>query len=261
MKRRTARFALVAVTALLACGAITGRAAGESSLTVEYRSPRLTIHADDVPLAEVLVRVGRVVGFEVVGHAPDARVSVTLEGVSVEEALRRLLRGENHSLVYRASDAADPFAGLDRLVLLGSSRRSPAEGEEPGQRPSRDASMDGHRSDQIASTPVMPAAPVEASPVSTASSVPASSWAGEAPAEMAADPESSGVAGLLRTHAIAAQPPVRSGAPQAPAAAHADLSAALAETTRRAYQGVTSLVEALATATRALEESQAAASK
>lgn len=263
------RFAGVAVVVLLAWGVISGPAAAQSRLSVEYRSPRLTIRADEVPLAEVLARVARVVGFEVVGHAPDTLVSVTLEDVSIEDALRRLLRGASHSLVYRAPDPADPSAGLDRLVLVSSSRRVPGDNDGRSRPPSREAITDGPQPSEIASAPVMPAvpawtpvwpeAPAPAAPsVPSELGVPVPYRSEAAPPQIVADPEATGVAGLLRSHAIAGMPAAPSRAPHVSPPVHPDLSAALAETTRRAHLGVSNLVDALANATRALEDAQAA---
>ena len=249
---------------------VVGPAAAQQKLVVEYRSPSLSVEAHGVPLAQVLAKIGAAVGFQVVGRkASTEPVDVVIKNASLEDVLTRLLRGENHTLVYRQGDGgagAPPV--LDQVVLLGAAQRGTPGEEAPA--PNQAA---------IASAPSGVPLPIPAqAQAAKAASVPAPSApdplsrALEAMEREAADDQGDGrdvtVADMLKAHAMAALLAAQGGAAQAPAPPPAagssrpgDLEAQLAETTRRAQQSLSALVEGLAAATRSLQESAAAPRK
>jgi HEAT repeats len=91
----------------------------------------LTVQAHGVPLAEVLAAIGQRAGFEVtVRGAVDARVSVVLAEVPLEEGLRQLLRGRSFAFLYDRA-RAHPAAKLVevRVYALEKTAAQP----EPGR--------------------------------------------------------------------------------------------------------------------------------
>jgi hypothetical protein len=82
---------------------------------VRYDDSGLTIHADRVPLDELLAAITRVTGIEIDGEPLDRRdVSKQMESVPLVQALRRVV-GRQNFILYYGSDG-DP----ERLQLLGT---------------------------------------------------------------------------------------------------------------------------------------------
>src|SRR5262245_4584008 len=107
--------AVLAASLLIAS---TWSTAPASSLQVEYDAPRLSVEAADVGLVELLSAIGAKVGFTVgQSRAPSPPVTLSVSGASVEDVLRRLLRSENHTILYR--QGPDAAVLIDRIVLLG----------------------------------------------------------------------------------------------------------------------------------------------
>jgi hypothetical protein len=167
-------------------------------------------------------------------------VTVSLQDASVDDVLRQLLRTQNHTILYRESASAEV---VDRIVLLGL----------PGQ----------------GGSPVVASAP----PPANAAARPPAAGAGGAPPAPAAQPGAAGgapadadqptVGNMLRSHAVAGTPPqVTEPAEETPAAPPATTPAALQESlaiaTRRAQEGLSSLVEGLERATQSLQGAPAA---
>lgn len=250
-----------ALLAVLCLGAAAARAGDVApSLTVDYNPPRLSVEARGVSLARVLAEIGRMVGFSIVdlGNSSDP-LSISVHAASVNEVLRQLLQRENHTVLYLAGGGAEPGSphGIDRIILLGAPVRmgAAADPRDPRLAAGRPAATGGERPPTgFPSTGPLP---------SMAESARLSPWDRQSP-DGPTDRDSAPVVleDLLRTHAMAGAQTNRGVADSAPGprdfAPPTDLEAALAETTRRAQQGLAALVEGLATATRSLQESAAA---
>jgi hypothetical protein len=112
----------VVACALLAAFAAVRPAAAEPArrLTVTAVQDRLSVEATDVGLGELLEEVGRAAGVVVVldaalpAEAAARRVSVAFEGVTADDAFRRLLR--DYHAVYRYGAAN---AGLQSVTVYG----------------------------------------------------------------------------------------------------------------------------------------------
>ncbi len=214
---------------LLTAGALAlapgpGQAAGESRLSVDYRPPRLSVIANDVDLLEVLGAIGAMVGFTVAGtRAPSPAVTLEIEGASVDDVLRQLLRTENHTILYR--QGPDAPAVVDRIVLQGPpgergvvASTAPAPAQDPG-------------ADRRPNAPVASAAPPTAVVAAPGSAPPTS-------ADAATD-DTVTVGDMLRSHAVAGVPPQQgAGAEPRTPTPPAGVEESLAIATRRAQQGV-----------------------
>lgn len=129
------------------CGALVAPAHAEASLLVTLDRDRVSITADGQPLREVLDRLATVARVQLVLDPPlEARlapesVTLALEGVPVEEALRHLLRGHGVVLIF-ASDGtlagAHAFATAD-----GPSRTSPTPTPASVRSPARGSAAAG----------------------------------------------------------------------------------------------------------------------
>jgi hypothetical protein len=254
-------WSLVATVCLGTAG--PARAADDTSaLTVEYHAPRLSVDARDVSLARVLGEIGARVGFTVVDNALSPRtVSVSIKDASVEEALRQVLRGENHTVLYVEKSGGAPSSGpaIDKIVLLGEPGR-PQAVAEPGDRPQiPDRAVDASGDRNVASVNASPPTPSPAAP----GFPPVSSPDPGATGQSAADPGSPAVTvgDILKAHAMAgaqSAQPASAGGPSAPSAPPASLEAVLAETTRRAQQSLNALIDGLDAATRSMSQPPAA---
>ena len=120
---------LVAATAqiMIAASAASGAGAPVEGrrMEVSVRGGSLDARIQGVALSEALAAVGRATQARVtVLHADTAGlVSLRGEGLTVEEGLQRLLRGQSYVLVYR-DDA--PSGRLAEIIVLGN-RRAPAD--------------------------------------------------------------------------------------------------------------------------------------
>ena len=255
--------------ALLAmAGPVAGADGAASRLQIDYRAPELSVEASGVTLAQILSAIGAKVGFTVVDSgAPAGVVTVSIHGTSVDDALRQLLRGTNHSTLYREETSPDRTP-IDKIVLLGV----------PGIAPPPSGAAE--RQQGTAAVPVGPAAPAATNNPSIARSQsvdsgppgvgapfspqwnPLLSFDPGVIADITADPStaSSSVGDLLKRHAqSAAQLTATPGNAQRPPVPPAgSVDASLAETTRRAQQDLAALVKGLAAATQALQDSLAA---
>lgn len=245
------RLVSAGLAALLAGGitlcAVPARAAGER-LRVEYDAPRLTVVASEVGLTELLVAIGRKVGFTVAeSRSPSRPVSIAIEDASVDDVLRQLLRTENHTILYRRG--VDPSSMLvDRIVLQGA----PSPGGVVVS--SEDASVPTVGSPTVVSN-APPAAAVAPAPSGVVPAMPVAASGGTSG-------ENVTVGDMLKSHALAGLPQgmppggVGGAAAQdaAPPAVPQSLEETLAITTRRAQQGLSSLVEGLERATRSLQQ-------
>lgn len=138
--RRTASLALATLASLTA--GVPRAAGGEASATpaeatsvwVEAVRGRLSVALDGAPLEAVLAAIRAETGVAVTVYGPIARdVSDRFRGLSLEAALRRLLRPLNVAFVYGPPRGAAP-ARLEKVVVCPAARasRGPAE---PADRP------------------------------------------------------------------------------------------------------------------------------
>jgi hypothetical protein len=234
MTTRTA--AWIAMCALGTLALASRGAAGE--FQVEYQAPRLSVTAAEASLPEVLRAIGAKVGFTVADAGGSSQpVTMSLQDAAVDDVLRQLLRTQNHTILYRESASAEV---VDRIVLLGP----PGQGGNP----------------VVASAP--PAAGAAPRP-------PAAAISGNAPAAppaadaTSADADQPTVGNMLRSHAVAGAPPETVPPPAHEPAAAAPpapgtLQESLAIATRRAQEGLSSLVEGLERATQSLQGAPAA---
>jgi hypothetical protein len=265
---RLAARPLAGVLVALLCLAPVGSACagdGGPRLRVDYHPPRLSVDAAGVTLAQVVGEIGAKVGFTVVDNgASSTLLNVSIQNTSMGEVLRQLLRGENHTIVYLTGDAV-PDIGT--IVLLGEPTLLKAS-VYPGDRRQAQGHQEGIPGDRQAPSLAVPPAvsPLPVPSPWTPESTPHLSWEGRASADRSADAESPPitVGDIVKAHAMAAVqtgPEAMDGASRAASVPQANLDVVLAETTRRAQQSLAALIDALATATRSMNESLASGRK
>ena len=102
-------------------GANTGQA-----ITVNYdkANDRLSVNADSVSLMSVLGRIAQKSGIEVLfDDQADETVSVDIQSESLEQALKRLLKGRNHSMRY-SRDSQQKLLLVGVMVLPAGEQNS-----------------------------------------------------------------------------------------------------------------------------------------
>src|SRR3989442_412192 len=108
---RVSRAALVVAATVLSAGPL---AAGEPTCVVAYDDDRLTVHAEGVPLTDVVREIGRQSGADIVGAVRKPRdVRQDVDRVPLVDALVRLLGEQNFTLRY------GPEGKLRTIDLLG----------------------------------------------------------------------------------------------------------------------------------------------
>jgi hypothetical protein len=253
---RTRSALSVAVLAISLLGPAAQDAA-RAAVRVDYDPPALSVEATDADLIEVLNAIGAKVGFTVSqSRTLPTPVSISVESASVEDVLRRLLRSENHTILYR--QGTDSAVEVDRIVLLGQ----PGEGGPAPESVIARAPAQARGTEPVPGTLAPPVAARTAAPATglPAPAVEPSVPSAGSPASATGSEESLTVGDMLRSHALAGVPPQASSeaaveSPRLPAS----LEETLAITTRRAQQGLTSLVEGLEKATQALQQQSTAA--
>lgn len=83
---------LVAVTPVLA--------ADPEPPKVSYQNDRLTLHASDMPVSDLIEALKKETGAEIRGEAPDGKISATFDDVPLREALGRVLGDQSFTLTY-----------------------------------------------------------------------------------------------------------------------------------------------------------------
>ncbi len=97
------RFTSVVLTATLLGALGQVPPAGAAKKDVQYKDDKLTASLEGVPLSEVIAELGRQSGAEVSGEVKEQRdVTTEIDAVPLKEALERLLRNQNFTLVYAA---------------------------------------------------------------------------------------------------------------------------------------------------------------
>src|SRR2546427_12707396 len=115
---RVSRAALVVAATVLSAGPL---AAGEPTCVVAYDDDRLTVHAEGVPLTDVVQEIGRQSGAEIVGAVRKPRdLRQDLDRVPLVDALVRLLGEQNFTLRY------GPEGKLRTIDVLGRPPALPA---------------------------------------------------------------------------------------------------------------------------------------
>jgi hypothetical protein len=90
---------------------------------LEYRKGRLTVRAEETPLADVIDALKRQSGAELHGTPPDKTVTAKLDAVPLREALERLLGAESFALTYGDKER------LKKIELRGGPVAAPQKAE------------------------------------------------------------------------------------------------------------------------------------
>jgi hypothetical protein len=126
----------VVVTVLLAAPL----AAQQPTCVITYEHDHLTLHAQGVPLTDIVRELGLQSGAEIVGAVRKPRdVSQDFEGVSLVDGLGRLLREQNFTLRY------GPEGTLRAIALLGEPLAPAAQGTPPAEASESGKSVPGRR--------------------------------------------------------------------------------------------------------------------
>ena len=138
---RPRRRAAAGATALLglALAGRSGRAAEETPpRVIRYDNDVLTVHLNDVPVAEVLQEVARQSGAEVRGQVREPHdVTASFDAVPLPEALSRLLGDQAFALVYDKSGhlKAVRLLGSDAVLAKAAPAAPPQRAPFPGDLP------------------------------------------------------------------------------------------------------------------------------
>jgi len=103
----------------------TGTTPEPTNIHVAIKDGLLTLEAHDVPLHEVMRRIGELVGFETIlakDMGAPSLVDISLQNIPAREAVYRLVANENSTIIYRSK--TDDAAGqpiISKVWLLGSS--------------------------------------------------------------------------------------------------------------------------------------------
>jgi len=123
MNRLRRNIGAVALTSFLWLGFSQSALAEESKshLSIIYNAPYLSMEVREISLPKVLWEIGAKVGFSVVdmGASPTLP-SFSIKDATLEEVLRRLLSGENYTVIYRGEGEGKVHAGgvIDKIFLL-----------------------------------------------------------------------------------------------------------------------------------------------
>jgi hypothetical protein len=261
--RKRSAFAVLASAALLALlTSAPGADQAAPGVRLSIEPARVWVEGRGVRVSEALAALGARAGFTVSGLGASPVVEhLSVEGETVADVVRQLLRHEDHAVVYR-EEATSPSRHIDTIVLLG--RRAPVapNAESPAGRSGDVRSLDAHG---IAERPAAAGSlrPSAASEIDGMSDrAPAASRVGS-PLDV-----------LLRAHALPGSLPEPAedqyGAPATPVPVHgtrpaepppgggeltrpgADQQEALAAATRAAQENLRSLIDSLEAASRSM---------
>src|SRR5881396_2420728 len=119
---------LVVAAMLLSAGPVAAR---EPTCVVAYDAGRLTVHAERVPLADVVREIGRQSGAEIVGEVRKPRdVSRQFDRVPLVDALVRLLGEQNFTLRYGSEGKLRTISLLGE-PLAAAAQTTPADASHP----------------------------------------------------------------------------------------------------------------------------------
>ena len=213
----------------------------------------VSVEGRGVRVAEVLSALGAAAGFSVTGVGSEVPVDqLSIQGPTMADVVRQLLRDEDHTVVYREDTLSAPRA-IDTIVLFGSRARS-----APPTGSSTDGGVASARDGGLVDAPARSGVP--------------GTEAGEQATGMASEADSA-LGALLRAHARPGSlpEPVRSqplapgaaaGAgngpgPATPSHGRGEMVAPgtdqdLAAATRKAQENLRTLIESLGAASRSL---------
>jgi len=118
------RRSLVAIAALIAMVSVVRGVAADPRLRVLVAPAEVVIDARETPVLEVVRALGERANFTVVELTPTRRpITIVLRAASVEQALREVLRAENHVVLYRPGAGGEE--AIDTIVLLGAMMAGP----------------------------------------------------------------------------------------------------------------------------------------
>ena len=107
-------------------------AAGEPMCVVAYDADRVTVHAERVPLANVVREIGRQSGAEILGQVRKPRdLSLDFDRVPLVDALARLLREQNFTVRYGPEGKLRAIDLLGEPQALASAQTTPADASNP----------------------------------------------------------------------------------------------------------------------------------
>jgi len=107
-------------------------AAGEPMCVVAYDADRVTVHAERVPLANVVREIGRQSGAEILGQVRKPRdLSLDFERVPLVDALARLLREQNFTVRYGPEGKLRAIDLLGEPLALASAQTTRADASNP----------------------------------------------------------------------------------------------------------------------------------
>jgi len=107
-------------------------AAGEPMCVVAYDADRVTVHAERVPLANVVREIGRQSGAEILGQVRKPRdLSLDFDRVPLVDALARLLREQNFTVRYGPEGKLRAIDLLGEPLALASAQTTRADASNP----------------------------------------------------------------------------------------------------------------------------------
>jgi len=107
-------------------------AAGEPMCVVAYDADRVTVHAERVPLANVVREIGRQSGAEILGQVRKPRdLSLDFDRVPLVDALARLLREQNFTVRYGPEGKLRTIDLLGEPLALASAQTTRADASNP----------------------------------------------------------------------------------------------------------------------------------
>jgi hypothetical protein len=116
---------LAVSTALLA--ALSVPAGAKPLELLEYKDDRVTMRAEDTPLADIIDALKRQSGAELHGTAPEKTITLSLDNVPLRDALQRMLGEESFALTYGDKDK------LKKLELRGGPSEAKSMLDKPGE--------------------------------------------------------------------------------------------------------------------------------
>src|SRR5437016_1781116 len=120
---------LVVAAMLLSAGPVAAR---EPTCVVAYDADRVTVHAERVPLADVVREIGRQSGAEILGHVRKPRdLSLDFERVPLVDALARLLREQNFTVRYGPEGKLRAIDLLGEPLALAAAQTTRADASNP----------------------------------------------------------------------------------------------------------------------------------
>ena len=94
-----------------------------SDLQISYENNRLNISARDVEIKRILLRLAEITDIYIRFPASiKKQVTIHKSGISLKTALRSILRGFNHAIVYRRIDNAQTQTAIAKVYVYSKSK-------------------------------------------------------------------------------------------------------------------------------------------